>query len=67
YQRSKGAMTDGVLFQVEWSDDLTRLTWNTTGVTESIESQNSLFQQVKALVPKGSGNHRFLRLRVTRP
>jgi hypothetical protein len=67
YQRSKHALYDGVLFKVEWSDDLTSLTWNTNGVSESISSEDSLFQQVKAVVPKGTGNHRFLRLRVTRP
>lgn len=67
YQRSKHALYDGVLFRVEWSDDLTSPTWNTNSVTETIESQDSLFEQVKAVVGTGSSGHRFLRLRVTRP
>lgn len=67
YQRSKGALFDGVLFSVEWSDDLTSPTWSANGVSESIESQDGSFQQVKAVLGKGASGHRFLRLRVTRP
>lgn len=67
YQRSKHALYDGILFNVEWSDDLTSPTWNTNGVMESIESQDSSFQQVKAIVPKGASGHRFIHLKVTRP
>jgi hypothetical protein len=43
-------------------DDLT--TWFTTGVVESLISDDGTQQQVKATLPAGSGGGRFVRLRV---
>ena len=62
YPRNKAAVTDGVTFSVEWSDDL--VTWNTTGVTEAAVDQGTA-ELVTATVPRGSGTRRFVHLRVT--
>lgn len=66
YTRSKTAMSEGVSFAVEWSDDLSAPSWSTAGVTESILSEDSAVQNVKAILSAGSGGQRFVRLRVTR-
>jgi hypothetical protein len=62
YTRGTAAYNGGMTFQVEWSDDLT--TWFTTGVVESLISDDGTQQQVKATLPAGSGGGRFVRLRV---
>jgi hypothetical protein len=62
YTRGTVAYNGGTTFQVEWSDDLT--TWFTTGVVESLISDDGTHQQVKATLPAGSGGRRFVRLRV---
>ena len=62
YTRGTAAFNGGTTFQVEWSDDLS--TWFTTGVVESLLSDNGTHQQVKATLPAGSGGRRFVRLRV---
>jgi hypothetical protein len=62
YTRGTAAYNSGTSFQVEWSDDLT--TWFTTGVVESLISDDGTHQQVKATLPAGSGSRRFVRLRV---
>jgi hypothetical protein len=67
YTRSVGAMIDGIVFNVEWSDDLSLLSWSNSGVTEVIISDDGNIQIVKASVSAGPGSSRFLRLKVTRP
>jgi hypothetical protein len=62
YTRGTAAYNGGTTFQVEWSDDLT--TWFTTGVVETLISDDGTHQQVKATLPAGSGGRRFVRLRV---
>lgn len=62
YTRGTAAYQGGTTFQVEWSDDL--MTWFTTGVVESLISDDGTHQQVKATLPAGSGGRRFVRLRV---
>ncbi|MBK8038652.1 MAG: autotransporter-associated beta strand repeat-containing protein [Verrucomicrobiaceae bacterium] len=64
YTRSQAAVTDGLLFTVEWSDDLS--TWSSLGVTSSILTDNGTTQQIKATIPAGV-NRRFVHLKVTRP
>ncbi len=66
YSRSKAAMSDGILFAVEWSDTLSAANWSNAAVTETVLSDDGTVQQVKALVPAGSGGGRFVHLRVTR-
>ena len=64
YTRSKAALSDGLLFTVEWSDDL--VSWSSAGVTSSILTDGATTQQIKALVPAGV-TRRFVHLKVTRP
>lgn len=63
YARNKSAMSDGLTFTVEWSDDLSPLSWSATNVTEASLDQGTT-EQVTALIPKGSAGRRFVRLRV---
>lgn len=66
YTRSKAAFTGGVTFAVEWSDTLAPSAWSTTGVTQSILTDNGTLQSVKATVPTGPSNPvRYARLKVT--
>jgi len=64
YPRSKAAVADGILFTVEWSDDLA--SWSDSGVTETAEDQGATLK-VTASIPMGSKRHRFVHLRVTTP
>lgn len=65
YTRSVAALNAGAVFTVEWSDTLPGTSWSTTGVTQTILSDNSTVQQVKATIPAGTSGRRFVRLRVT--
>jgi len=66
YTRSITALNVGTGFAVEWSDTLAN-DWQTSGVTESILSDNGTVQQVKVTLPTGSAGHRFVHLKVTTP
>lgn len=66
YTRSKAAFTGGVTFTVEWSDTLAANSWSTTGVTQTILTDNGIVQTVKATVPAGPAILlRHARLKVT--
>jgi hypothetical protein len=67
YPRSVAALTDGVVFTVEWSDTLLEGSWSNAGVTESIDSDDGSLQSVIATVPVGSGGCRFVRLKAIQP
>ena len=68
YTRSVSALNGGTTYSVEWSDTLPGLEpWSTDGVVEEILSNNYTVQQVKATVPVGTGDQRFVRLKVTGP
>jgi hypothetical protein len=67
YTRSLAALTAGAVFTVEWSDTLPGASWSTSGVSETILSNNGTVQQVKATLPAGSGVGRFVHLKVTAP
>jgi hypothetical protein len=49
---------------VQWSDTLEAASWNGSGVSEQILSDDGTHQQVKATLPAGSAGRRFVRLRV---
>lgn len=66
YTRSKAALNDGTIFAVEWSDTMAAGSWSTSGVSQTILSDNGTVQQVRATVPMGTGGRRFVRLAVTR-
>jgi hypothetical protein len=65
YMRAKAAVLDGVVFDVEWIDDLTQTNWSTAGVSETVLSDDGVVQQVKATMPAGMGGRRFVRLKAT--
>jgi hypothetical protein len=65
YTRSRAAMSDGVIFNVEWSDNLTG--WSSVSVTEQILSDNGTVQRVRASVAAGASGRRFLHLKVSKP
>ncbi|MBK8037608.1 MAG: choice-of-anchor D domain-containing protein [Verrucomicrobiaceae bacterium] len=65
YMRSVAAVNAGTVFEVQWSDSLPGTAWSTTNVTQTILSTNGTTQQVKATLPAGSSEQRFVRLRVT--
>lgn len=67
YTRSVAALKAGAVFAVEWNDTLNDANWSSAGVTEQILSNNGTLQQVKADVPAGGNDRRFVRLRVTAP
>ena len=64
YIRSTGARENGVTYQIEWSDTLAADSWSTEAVNQQITSTQGALEIVKASVPVGTGNKRFLRLRV---
>jgi hypothetical protein len=65
YTRADGAVSDGILFNVEWSDDLAA--WSNQGITESVLSDDGTIQLVKSIVPIDGSTHRSVHLKVTRP
>ena len=65
YQRNKTALGE-MTFETVWTDDLLSGLWTHGGVTEAIISDDGSVQIVKALVPLGSADNRFVRLRITR-
>ncbi len=66
YTRNVNALNAGAAFSVEWSDTLGN-DWVSTGVSETILSDDGTVQQVKATLPAGSAGHRFVHLKVTAP
>jgi autotransporter-associated beta strand protein len=68
YTRSKAALTGGVIFAVEWSDTLAPNSWSTSGVTQTILTDNGTQQTIKATIPTAPTiPRRFTRLKVTSP
>ena len=63
YTRSLSAMSQ-LTHAVEWSDTLAAGSWSSAGVTEQTLSDNGTVQQVKASIPTGGNNRRFIRLKV---
>jgi hypothetical protein len=67
YPRAKAAINDGIIFRVEWTDDLVLPNWSNAGVSETVLSEDNTLQQVKASVSAGDGARRFLHLKIIRP
>lgn len=67
YTRSLDALNSGATFTVEWNDTLDPTLWSSTGVTETILSDNGLIQQVKATLPASATGRRFVHLKVLPP
>ena len=67
YTRNVSAVNAGVIFTVEWSDTLLAASWSHTGVIEQILADDGIVQVVKATLPVGDGEGRFVRLRIVAP
>lgn len=64
YTRSKAAVADGIVFSVEWAENLGA--WSSIGITSSVMTDGATTQQMKALVPAGAGRQ-FVHLKVIKP
>lgn len=64
YTRSKAAFNDGVLYFVEWSDDLKSGSWTSQEVTSRFVEETDLIQIVEATVPPNPEGKRFVRLKI---
>jgi hypothetical protein len=67
YTRSTAAKNNGMTYQIEWNDNLAVGSWSTETVIEQITATQGNQETVKASVPKGNGDNRFMRLRVGAP
>ncbi|MGV3661074.1 MAG: cadherin-like beta sandwich domain-containing protein, partial [Prosthecobacter sp.] len=67
YTRSTAAATAGTVFSVQWATSLSAPSWSSTGVTETVLSDDGTTQQVKAVIPKGAATSMFVRLTVGGP
>ncbi|MFZ2277983.1 MAG: cadherin-like beta sandwich domain-containing protein [Prosthecobacter sp.] len=67
YSRSTAAANSGAAFIVEWSDTLAAGSWSSTGVTQTVLSDDGTMQQVKAVIPINGTTAKFSRLSVTAP
>lgn len=65
YTPSTAALADGIIFDVEYSDDLTEGGWRTSSVGHNAPGEGGL--PVTVVVPKGLGDRRFVRLKVALP
>ncbi len=65
YQRSTAARENGMLYQVEWSDTMETGTWSVENVVEETLGTEGALENIKATIPAGSSDRRFLRLRVS--
>ncbi len=65
YTRSRAALAEGIVFEVEWSDSLASSGWSTVGVSDQVLSESAQTQTIKATFPKGTNGKRFARLKVT--
>ena len=66
YSRSTAALNAGTTYAVQWSGTLPA-TWSSTGVTQTVLSDDGTTQQVKAVIPMNGASSMFLHLSVTAP
>lgn len=67
YSRSTAAAAAGAGFTVEWSDTLAAGSWSSTGVTQTVLSDDGTTQQVQAVIPVNAATKKFIRLSVMAP
>ena len=66
YTRSTAAANAGTKFTVEWNATLSA-TWSSSGVTQTVLSDDGTTQQVKAVIPMNAASRMFVHLSVTAP
>jgi hypothetical protein len=59
------ATVTDIRYQVEWANTLDS-SWTSSGVTQQILNDDGVHRTIRAVVPKGSGRSRFVRLTVSR-
>lgn len=65
YTCDKSAVSAGLVFKAEWTDNLVAGPWSSAGVTStSVDHVNTV--DVTATIPTGGNDHRFVRLSVTK-
>jgi alpha-tubulin suppressor-like RCC1 family protein len=67
YSRSTAAVNMGSTFTVEWSDTLAAGSWSSSGVVQTVLSDDGTTQQVKAVIPINAATAKFVHLSVTAP
>jgi alpha-tubulin suppressor-like RCC1 family protein len=67
YSRSTAAVTAGSTFTVEWSNTLVAGSWSSSGVVQTVLSDDGTTQQVKAVIPINAATAKFVHLSVTAP
>ena len=67
YTRSTAAVNAGTGFTVEWSGTMAAGSWSSSGVTQSVLSDDGTTQQVKAVIPMNAASTKFAHLSVTAP
>ena len=67
YMRSTAALNAGTGYAVQWSSTLAGATWSSTGVTQTVLSDDGTNQQVKAVIPMNGASTMFVHLSVTAP
>ena len=67
YSRSTSAANAGTTFTVEWSNTLASGSWSSTGVVQTVLSDDGTTQQVQATIPVTTETAKFVHLSVTAP
>lgn len=67
YTRSTTAANAGTTFTVEWNATLSAASWSSSGVTQTVLSDDGTTQQVKAVIPMNGASTIFVHLSVTAP
>lgn len=64
YTRSHQAVSEGISFQVVWSETLEEASWGSAGVTEAVLSDDGLTETVVASMSNSSVGKLFMRLNI---
>ena len=67
YSRSTAAANTGTSFVVEWSNTLAAGSWSSSGVVQTVLSDDGTTQQVQAVIPITTESAKFVHLSVTAP
>jgi alpha-tubulin suppressor-like RCC1 family protein len=67
YTRSTAAVNAGTGFTVQWSSTLAAGSWSSSGVVQTVLSDDGTTQQVKAVIPMNAASCMFVHLSVTAP
>ena len=67
YSRSTAVANAGTSFIVEWSNTLAAGSWSSSGVVQTVLSDDGTTQQVQAVIPITTESAKFVHLSVTAP